>query len=554
MRHALLFQRGQHYWAVVLLTFILAACRPAAPTIDYTQPVDLTPVYGDRLTSSNNADPTTLIPWLATDSASGAVNGYLYEALLQYNEALELEGALAERWQISADKRTITFTLRRGLKWADGTPLTSADVLATWQAITAPTTITPYAADYLLVKTARAPTPYTFTVTYAEPFAPALASWAGLAILPRHRLAETTDLRQSSLNTQPLGSGPYALAQWQRGSHVDLVANPHYYRGQPYLTGQRLRLISDPDAAFMELRAGRLDSLSLKPGQYRRVQTQPALQSRFNTYRYLSRGYTYLGFNLKFPLFQDVRVRQALSYATPREAIIKGVLHGQGEPTVGPFQPGSWAAHPTLQPYPYNPTQARALLAAAGWLDTDGDGWLDRAGERFRFTVVTNQNNPQRLQVAEIMQAAFKQVGIQMEIVAQEWSTFVENTINGRNFQAVILGWTVPTEPDPYDIFHSSRTGPREFNFISYNNPEADQLMVTSRRTFNPTQRAAALHRFQEILHHDQPYLFLYTPYALVALHKRVQGVVATPTGISYNAANRWYVPAAWQHDKMMVE
>lgn len=523
---------------------LLAACKQDLPDVDYSQPG--TPAKGDMLVSASIGEASNLIPWMASDSASHDIAGQLYEALLEYDENLNLRGAIAERWEVSPDNYEITFTLRHGLKWQDGKPLTSKDVLATFKTITDPKTLTPYSGDYLMVKEASAPDAYTFKVRYDRPFSPALSSWAALNILPAHKLDDTPLIKDNPLVTTPLGSGPYLMQSWTRGSDVILKANPDYRKGEPYITHQRTRLITDQDAQFMELRAGRLDSMGLTPSQFTRLTSKPRFTSRYEKYRYLSNGYTYFAFNLKNPLFADKKVRQALSFATPREAIIRGVLLGQGEPITGPFKPGTWAYNNTLQPYPYDLARAKEMLAEAGWKDTNGDGILDKNGKPFRFTVTTNQGNDQRIKTAEILQYAFKQVGIDMKIQVQEWATLIENTINPRAYEAIVLGWTMSVEPDPYDIWHSSKTGPREFNFIGFNNPQADRLMVAARETFDQAARKKSLDQFQEILHDEQPYLFLYAPYSLIAVHKRVKGIVPMPAGIGYNSTE-WYVPKEQQ-------
>lgn len=527
-----------------MIVLALVGCKPTLPEVDYSTPG--TPARGDMLVSASIGEASNLIPWLASDGPSHSITDQLYEALLEYDANLNLQGALAESWAVSSDNLEITFTLRRGLQWQDGTPLTSRDVLASFNRITDPRTLSPYAGDYMLVTQASAPDDYTFKVRYAQPFSPALSSWASLAILPTHKLDDTPLLKDNPLATTPLASGPYLLKHWRRGEDLVLKANPHYRKGEPHITHQRTRLITDQDAQFMELRAGRLDTMGLTPVQYTRLTYKPAFTEKFEKYRYLSNVYVYMGFNLKNPLFTDKKVRQALSYATPRTAIIRGVLLGEGEAITGPFKPGTWAYNTHLAPYPYDPTKAKALLAQAGWYDSDGDGIVDKNGVPFRFTVVTNQGNDQRIKTAEILQYAFKQIGVDMKIQVQEWATLIENTINTRAFEAIILGWGMGVEPDPYDVWHSSKTGPREFNFIGFHHPEADRLMTRARQTFHQAYRKKYLDQFQAILHDEQPYLFMFAPYSLLAVHKRVKGIVPMPAGIAYNSTT-WYVPTAQQ-------
>ena len=534
--------------AAVLLSsaLFMAACgeQQSTPQIDYSQPG--IPAKGDMLVSASIGEASNLIPFIASDSASQDIAGLVYNSMLNYDKNLNLTPDLAQSWQVSEDNLSITFTLRDDVRWQDGTAFTSADVSATFHTVIHPNTRTPYAGDYQLVQTFETPDAHTVRVTYGEPFAPALASWATLAILPAHKLAECPDIHDCPLSRTPVGLGPYTLQQWNPGKDVVLRANPYFYKGEPNLTHRRTRYIPDTDTQFLELQAGNLDVMGLRPLQYMRQTDDERFKATFNKYRYLGNGYTYLGFNLENPKFSDVRVRRALSHATPREQIIKGILMGQGLSIAGVFKPGTWAYNDQLQPYAYDVERAKALLAEAGWTDTNNNGTVDKDGMELSFTIVTNQGNDQRIKTAEILQQAFKQVGVEVKILVQEWATFIENTIHAKNFEAFILGWSLSAEPDPYDIWHSSKTGPREFNIIGFNNPEADALMEKARRTFDQTQRKAYLDRFQEIIHAEQPYLFLYAPYSLVAAHKRIKGIEPAPAGLGHNL-EEWYVPAEQQ-------
>ena len=529
-----------------LLVSVLAACKPELPSTDYTTPPAHTEAdRGDRLTLALSGDATGLVPFLAGESSASELGGHIFNALLTYDENLNLKSELAERWEVSNGGKIITFTLRKGVTFSDGMPLTSADVLATFQAITNPATQTPYAGDYMLVQRAEAPNARTFRVTYAEPFVPALSSWAGLTILPKHVMEKDKDFNQTALKEHPVGSGPYQLARWRKGQDVLLTANPTSWQA-PWIGSYLYRIIPDESTQFMELKAGNLDMAGLKPLAYNRLTEAPWFTANYTKIRYLSNAYTYLGFNLKNPLFADKTVRQALSYAIDRQGIINAVLFGQGLPMAGVFKPGTWAYNAQLQPYPYNPAKARELLAQAGWADTDGDGWVDKHGKPFTFTVVTNQGNDARQKTAEIMQQFFREVGVDMRIRVQEWSTFVSQTIRQRDFEAVLLGWGLGAEPDPYDIWHSSKTKPEEFNMIGFANARADLLMTKARYEFNQAKRKEYLDEFQAILHEEQPYLWLYAPYTLMAVHKRIVGISPTEAaGIGYNQP-AWYVPAKW--------
>jgi len=215
---------------------------------------------------------------------------------------------------------------------------------------------------------------------------------------------------------------------------------------------------------------------------------------------------------------------------------------GAGQVANGPFKPGTWAHNPKLKPYPYDPKKAREMLAELGWKDSDGDGILDKNGQKFEFTLLTNQGNDARAKTAEIIQKRLAVVGISVKIRVVEWASFIKEFINKRRFDAVLLGWTISPDPDPYDIWHSSKTKPQEFNFIGYNNPEVDELLLKGRKTFDIKERSKLYFKLQEILAYDQPYTFLYVPDALPVIHARFKGIQPETAGIFHNFI-KWYVP-----------
>ncbi|MBN2331766.1 MAG: peptide-binding protein [Deltaproteobacteria bacterium] len=502
------------------------------------------PVYGDTIVVGSIGDASNLIPLLASDSPSHQIAGYIYNGLVRYDKNLKLEGELAESWEISADGLTITFHLRRDVHWHDGSPFTADDVLFTYRTIIDPKTPTAYAGDFEQVKEARVLDPYTFQVTYAVPFAPALSSW-GLAILPKH-LLEGQDITKSPLSRQPVGTGPFCFSQWLGGEKIELVANHDYFEGRPYIDRYRYRIIPDTATMFLELKAGNLDWMGLTPIQYDRQTDGKKFAEQFNKYRYLSFSYTYLGYNLLNPLFQDKRVRQALSYAINKQEIIDGVLLGYGQVATGPYKPDTWFYHVPEKTYLYDPEKAKKLLQDAGWTDRDNDGLLDKDGRPFSFTLMTNQGNALRAQAAVIIQRRLQEIGIEMKIRIIEWSAFINEFIDKKKFEAVILGWTTGQDPDIYDIWHSSKTDAKELNFISFTNPEVDLLLEKGRHTFDQQERQQYYARFQEILAEEQPYTFLYVPESLPIIASRFHGVEPAPAGISHNFI-KWHVPQALQ-------
>ena len=532
------------HFLLVTLVLLLSGCNHSDDANHPGIVEALTPEYGDTFIEASIGDANTLLPVLASDSASSSINGLIYNGLIRYGKNLQVEGELAESWEISDDNLTMTFHLHKGVTWHDGAPFTSADVKFNYELYIDPKTPTAYAEAFKQVSRVETPDPYTFVVHYDKPYAPALMSWA-MPVHPKH-LLEGKDVTKSSLARHPVGTGPYRFTEWVAGEKIVLESNPAYFEGQPYIKRVVYRIIPDISTQFLELQTGSLDFMGLSPLQFDRQTETPAFRRLYNKYRYLSFGYTYLGYNLRLPLFQDRRVRQALSYAINKQEIIDGVLLGHGTAATGPYKPDTWVYNGDVVKYPYDPDKARQLLADAGWKDEDGNGILEKDGKEFSFTIVTNQGNDLRAKTGEIIQRRFKDIGVDVKLRIIEWATFLKEFINPGNFDATILAWSGGPEPDQYNIWHSSKTAPGELNFIGFKNEEVDRLLEEGRRVFEQQKRKVYYDRFQEILAEEQPYTFLYVGEALPAVSKRFRGVEPAPAGIRYNF-NQWFVPLAEQ-------
>ncbi len=525
----------------LIFSVVLVACnRPDPQPSPVVPALSAVPATGDSLVEGTIGEASTLIPLLATDSSSHAVAGQIYNGLVKYDKNLNIVGDLAESFDISTDGLTITFHLHHGVKWHDGAPLTSGDVLYTYQVTIDPKTPTAYAEDFKQVKSITAPDSYTIRVTYESPFAPALASW-GMNILPAH-LLEGRDITKSPLARNPVGTGPYRFKEWVSGQKIVLEANKDYFEGRPYIDRYIYRIIPDSSTMYMELKAGALDLMALTPVQYARQTASKSFTSRFNKYRYPSSSYLYMGYNIRHPLFKDKRIRQAMTAAINKDELIQGVLFGMGQRAHGPIVPGRWAYNPAVKDIGYDPKHAAELLAQAGWKEKNGDGILVKDGKPFKFTILTNQGNQQRLMTAQIIQQRLGQVGIDVKIRIVEWAAFLKEFVNKGNFEVVLLAWSISQDPDMFDVWHSSKNKPGELNFIGFNNPEVDRLLIEGRSTFDIEKRKRAYFRIQEILADEQPYTFLYVPDALPVVSSRIRGVEPAPAGIGHNQI-KWYVP-----------
>ncbi|MFH1778813.1 MAG: peptide-binding protein [Candidatus Omnitrophota bacterium] len=396
------------------------------------------PSYGDAIVVASIGDANTLVPILASDSASQEICALVFNGLVKYDKDINLVGDLSENWEVKEDGLVIIFHLRKNVRWHDGKPFTAHDVEFTYKKLIDPNVRTPYSGDFERIKSLEVLDDYTVKVTYKEPFSPGLSSW-GMWIMPKHIL-ENEDLSNTKFARAPIGTGPYKFKEWRTGEKIVLVSNLGHFEGRPYIDRYIYRIIPDQATIFLELQTQGVDEIGLTPLQYSR-QTDTAFFKRYyRKYKYPAFGYTYLGFNLKDPKFKDKRVRLAIDYAIDKEEIIRGVLLGLGRVSTGPFPPESWAYNKDVVPIPYNPKVAKELLKEAGWEDRDGDGWLDKDGTKFEFTLVTNQGNDQRKVAAEIIQRRLKRDRNRYEDMDYRMGNFFNKIyrqakIRGNNFR-----------------------------------------------------------------------------------------------------------------------
>lgn len=537
---------------LILSSLVLTGCNQSTDhAVEYSK--QYPSQHGGSMISAMAAEPSGLIFMVAGESASAAIAANIFNSLLSYDDNLDIKGDLADSWAISDNQKTITFKLKPDLKWADDAPLTSADVLFTWETVTNENTRSPYASDYQLVTHAEAPDATTFKVTYGQVYAPALDSWASLHILPKH-LLQDQDIRTTAFARQPVGSHYYQLSQWNHGENLKLSRNPNSVLGQAAIDQLVTRIIPDNSAQFLELMADNIDSMGLDPIKYSRIiPARPALKKNLNLYKELGNSYTYLGFNLKHKPFDDIRVRQAINYAIDKQEIIDGVYLGLGINIASPYKPGTRWSNPQLTPYAYNPEQARTLLKEAGYY-LNANGILERDGKPFSFEIITNQNK-EREKSAVIIQRRLREVGIDVKIRAIEWASFISRFINTGDFDAVILGWGLGLDPDQYNIWHSSQQAPGQFNFIGYNNPAIDALLEQGRTEINPDKRQTIYHAFAKQLLADSPIVYLSAGYGLSAIHKRVQGIAnpIPPAGVGYDS-QKWYIPKPYRRNQISAD
>ncbi len=425
----------------------------------------------------------------------------------------------------------IVFHLRPGVRFHDGHPLEAGDVRFTYEAIMNPRNLSPRTSDYEPVKTVEVIDPLTVRIIYKRLYSPAIGTWQ-MGILPEHLLnaealqhearargldPQNFTLRDSRFNRHPIGCGPFRFAEWLSDQYITLDRFEDYWEGAPNYKTFAYRIIPNVLTQEMEFYAGTVDSYSVQPFQVARLSADP----RFQNFSGLSFGYTYIGYNMRREPFNDRRVRLALGMAIDVDKIIRHALYGQGERITGPFPKQTDFYDTAIPPVPYDPQGALRLLQEAGW-QRNAEGWLEKNGKRLSFTLITNSGNDLRKSILAIAQDAWKQIGVDVSTDLLEWSVFIQERVNKLDFDALVLGWSMGIDPDLYQIWHSSQTGPNQLNFVAFKNQSADDLIIRIRQEYTHQKLVDYCHRLHEIIAEEQPYTFLYVGKWTAVLDKRI--------------------------------
>lgn len=434
----------------------------------------------------------------------------------------------------------VLFRLRQGVLFHDGHEFDSGDVKFTYETIMAPENLSPRVPDFEPVKAVEPLGRYAARIVYKRLFQPGFASW-GMGILPEHllnrerlreqaiRLGRDPDkfsIRSSPFNRAPVGSGPFEFGEWKTDQYIRLTRFDRYWEGAPILHEYLYRIIPDPLTAELTFYAGTSDAYAAQPHQVERLKDDP----RFQSFSRLGLGYTYVGYNMRRPIFQDARVRRALGMAINVQEIIDYVLYGQAEPTTGPYPKQTEFYDPTVEPLRYDPEEALRLLADAGW-KRNAEGWLEKDGRPLAFTLITNSGNEIRKAVMVVAQNAWRRLGIKVETLTMEWAVFINERVDKGDFDALILGWRMGLDADIYQIFHSSQTGHFQLNFVGYVNSKADELMVRIRREYNHKRQVDMARELHRLIARDQPYTFLFVGKGLALLDRKIVRMVRESDG-----------------------
>jgi peptide/nickel transport system substrate-binding protein len=450
----------------------------------------------------------TLDPRLAVEARAARIGPLIYSSLLQLDEKGRLVPDLARSWS-QPDARIYLFQLRRGVCFHDGREVTAEDVRATFSFIMDPRNGSPKRGSYEPVRRIEVIDRYTVRFVLRDVYV-SFPYALTVGIVPQGSPA--------GLKAPPVGSGPFRLLLWRPGEELVLVANPLYFGGGSRLDWIQFRVLANTTTRLLEMKKGEVDLLQNCVPAYavkfmERIPGVKVMHEPGITYQYL-------GYNLTDPILRHTEVRQAISHAIDREAIINHTLKGLAKRADGVvLAPLHWAYEGNIHTYDYDPHGAKELLDTAGFPDPDGDG------PRMRFFLsYKTSTDMEAMEIAQIIKGYLKGVGIGLEVRSFEWGTFFEDIMKG-NFQVYSLRWIGVVDPDIfYYLFHSSSFPPNGANRGRYRNPQLDRLLELSRRTVDQAQRKRLYSRIQRILAEDAVYTSLWYRDNLVVIREEFRG------------------------------
>ena len=519
--------------ALALVLPVSASPKPAAPKQKTTSSRIVIGVRGD-ISSFNIYTATNAF----TQEVIDLIQCRLAEEQDDFRDGSPtFKPALAASWEFSPDRTTLTFHLDPRARWSDGQPLSSADVLYSHQAAVS-TEVGWVGSDVKeAIAAVDAPDSRTIVYRFSRLYPYELMDAVEGNVIPA-RFYQSTPFaewpKQAFLDAPP-ASGPFVMKRYERGSLIELVRNPDYFRAPlPRLDSVVFRVLPDETTLVNELLSGGIDVMENLPvAAVKKVEASP----RLRIVRVPDLSYTFISWNTARPLFADARVRRALTLAIDRPAIIEGLQPGVGRPSAGPVLSFMWAADPGLKPLPYDPSAARALLKEAGWEDRDADGILDRGGVPFRFELETNQGSGLRADIVQMVSAQLKKVGVEAVPRIIEFGAFIAGH-EKHEYDAFVSSWRESTKVDLKSVFHSTaKSG--GYNYGQYSDPELDQVIDPARMESDREGARKLWARAQAIIVRDQPFTFLFERDRLHAVPRTLTGFRPSPRS-AYIGLEEW--------------
>jgi peptide/nickel transport system substrate-binding protein len=490
----------------------------------------------------------TLNPLLANNTTESNLTRLIFDPLLtadpKGNPVPVLAAAVptSENGGISADGLTITYKLRRDVKWHDGAPFTSKDVKFSFDALMSNANNVGSRSGYVLVKDLKTPDDFTVVVHLKQRFSPFINTFfaesdSPYSIVPAHLLAALPNINAIAFNSHPVGTGPFTFKEWSHGDHITLEANPNYFLGAPKIREIVVRPIPDENTEVNELRTHEIDwQFEASPSNYCQLKTIPDLVLVLHQ----QNSYERIELNTKHPPLDDVRVRQAIAYAVDSKKLVNDLTCGSAVPADQDLPPFMWAHSDKIVRYPYDLAKAKALMAAAGY--TPGpDGILQRNGQKLSLEITTNSTNATRRHGVVLTQAMLRLLGIDVSVKTylptMLFASMGQNGVlqNGR-FDLAWTGWVAGVDPDNSQIYMCTAHPPDGSNDARYCNPLMDAAQKKALEEYGRPERKAAYDVIEYLETRDQPQLNIWWPRQIEPINPDFKHFQPNPVTETWNA------------------
>ncbi|MBZ9633595.1 ABC transporter substrate-binding protein [Clostridium sp. FP1] len=495
------------------------------------------------------------MPAFFTFNDDAKVNLMIYEGLLGLDEKMELKPRLAESYKVSDDKKTVTFKIRKGVKWHDGKPFTADDVKFTFDFVSNPKYNGPYTMfvnnikGYDEFKAGKSKDlegvkkidDNTVSITTKNIYGSSLMNFGYMmTIIPKHVWDKSNVeavQKDTNLIRNPIGTGSFKLGKFTPDQGVELVANNDYWGGKPNIDKYILKLVSS-DTADAQLANKEVDIMGV--GDITKEEQEAYKNKGFKVEEIVNNAYQYMGLNLRKPQFSNKKVRQAFTYAMNRESIVKDVLNGHGEIANNPFPSNFWAHPEGLNEYKYNPKKAMELLKESGWQYKEAEKKMYYNGKPFKFTLRYKSGDDAKTKYALIVQQNFKDIGIEIELKPMEFAAMTTD-VKSANFDAFLMGNGNFYDGDLSPSYLSTLTPPNGYNYTGFNNKKVDELLLKASKLMTKDERKPILNQAALELNNELPVIYVYHWSSLMVVDTKIKNFKnAQPAYYIY--AKDWYV------------
>ena len=491
-------------------------------------------------------------PLLSTTTYDNNVNSLVYSPLILLDENNEYQPGLAEKYEFSDDKLTLTFNLRKGVKWHDGEEFTADDVAFTFTSIADPkytgsrfNEISKIvgAQDYHDGKSdsisgIKVIDPNTISFTYTEVYAPALSNFSQRGIIPKH-IWSKVDIadweNQSDLLNKPIGTGPFKLTDFKADQYVELAKNDSYFGGTPKID-KFIFKVTNTETELSELAKGDIDVVTLS--SIKEEELKELKEAGIKIEEKPSANYQFMTMNSNREFFKDKKVRQAITYAINRKGMVTSLLEDHGQVVNAPLSLAGWAYPKSgLNNYDYNVEKAKELLKDSGW--NENNGVLEKDGKKFEVELVVPTGNKSREQSAPIIQQNLKDIGITVNISTMDVASTMAKTKGEGDYDMALLGFTLEVDPgDANRYWSSSIANGSQFNFSNFINSKSDELIDNATKTVDRDERKQIYAEWAQLINEEAPYVFLYSQNDVRAYNPKLEGYKYSAYSIFPNIQN----------------